>query len=82
MVTLCMRTFSNRSHVRAKQNALRNSTYLRRCCEVDFLHEFLFCFKIHREVLTEEVLQPYIDGLEIRTDDQRLADVSGDFTWK
>ena len=34
------------------------------------------------EVLTEEVLQPYIDGLEIRTDDQRLADVSGDFTWK
>lgn len=34
--------------------------------------------KIHREVLTEEVLQPYIDGLEIRTDDQRLADSSSD----
>ena len=54
--------------------------YLRHCCEVEFLHEFVFCFKIHREVLTEEVLQPYIDGLEIRTDDQRLADVSGDLT--
>ena len=47
---------------------------------MEFLHEFLFCFKIHREVLTEEVLQPYVDGLEIRTDDQRLADVSGDLT--
>lgn len=34
--------------------------------------------KIHREVLTEEVLQPYIDGLEIRTDDQRLAVSSSD----
>ena len=27
-------------------------------------------------MLTEEVLEPYLDGLEIRTDDQRLADVS------
>lgn len=27
-------------------------------------------------MLTEDALQPYTDGLEIKTDDQRLADVS------
>jgi len=30
-------------------------------------------------VFTEDALQPYTDGLEIKTDDQRLADVSTDF---
>jgi len=29
-------------------------------------------------VFTEDALQPYTDGLEIKTDDQRLADVSTD----
>jgi len=34
--------------------------------------------KIHKEVFTEDALQPYTDGLEIKTDDQRLADTSSD----
>ncbi|KAL9982740.1 hypothetical protein ACROYT_G004830 [Oculina patagonica] len=34
--------------------------------------------KIHKEVFTEDVLQPYTDGLVIRKDDQRLADTSSD----
>ena len=29
-------------------------------------------------MFTEDALQPYTDGLEIKTDDQRLADVSTD----
>ena len=30
-------------------------------------------------MLTEDVLQPYTEGLEIKTDDQRLVDVSAEF---
>lgn len=34
--------------------------------------------KVHKEEFTEEVLQPYLEGIEIKTDDQRLEETSSD----
>ena len=36
---------------------------------------FCFCFQVHKDEFTEDVLQPYLEGIEIKTDDQRLAEV-------
>lgn len=32
--------------------------------------------KVHKDEFTEDVLQPYLEGIEIKTDDQRLAETS------
>ena len=34
------------------------------------------CFQVHREMFPEEVLHDYLEGVEVKTDDDRLQQVT------